>query len=55
MALDTYVVAAHIVEVCGINDVGFRRMLNMQAARPVALLTADIPFGYLPGLNVVID
>lgn len=54
MALDTGIVRTNEVETRGIDDVCSRGMRNMQAPRPVASLTADIPFGYRFRLDVVI-
>src|SRR5579872_4296575 len=55
VALDTDIVAANVVEGLGVDDVISRWMFNMQAARPMALFAANIPFGNLFCLHVVID
>lgn len=55
VALHAGVVGADIVELVGIDDVGFRGMDDVFAAGAVAFFAADIPFGDLFGLEVVVD
>ncbi len=55
MALDTGVIAAHVIELFRIDDVVFGGVFDMQTAGSVALFTAYIPLCHLFGLDVVVD
>ena len=54
MTLDTGVVGVHIAEAGRVEDGGTHRMLNVGAARPVALLAADVPFTDGFGRDVIV-
>src|SRR4029077_1150083 len=54
MTLDAGVVGVHIAEAGRVEDGGTHRMLDVGAARPVALLAADVPFTDGFGRDVIV-
>ena len=55
VALDAGIAGRDVVHAGGIERVAAGRMLHVLAARAVAALAADVPFGHLFRVNVVID
>src|ERR1700722_8362015 len=54
MALNTGVVASHVVERLGVDDVLLRGMRNVQTAGTMTFFTTDVPFGDMFRLYVVV-
>src|SRR5579872_7436467 len=54
MALHADIVGVDVIEAGGVQDVRAGWMLNMRGAGSVAFFTADIPFRYRFGLDVVV-
>src|SRR5580704_10777145 len=54
MARNASIVPAHVVHSSRIQNVVLRVMLHMFASRPVAALTAHVPFGYHLVVDVVV-
>src|ERR1700733_8612021 len=55
MALDASIVRRNVIHSRRIENVSARRMLNVLAARPVALFAANVPLRHLFGVDVVVD
>ena len=54
VALDADIVRPHIVKAARVDDVGFHRARDVSAARAMATLAADIPFGDRMRLDIVV-